>query len=204
MRSVTWEFLRPMFVGDEITLELVITRCRPGRGGTAGLVHRLLRLVNQDDVVVHTGTSSVVMERRGGVAVDDHAVGRDFAAADWARALAARLADDERFASAAASFDGAIGFQVGEERAYLRIVHGQIVESGRQSDAARRFAVVGSEIEWVDFALATRNDFIARATAGRFSVRGDVYEYLRLTKALHVCFDHIQAMAAEATGHHGS
>jgi acyl dehydratase len=198
MRSIVWEFLAPMFVGDAVSLDMTITRRRVSSQGDRGTVNRWLTLVNQDAVAVQSGMSSVVLHRRP----DDvdrapmHAL--DFASLGWARALAERLNADDAFRTSTADFDGSIGLRAGDESSYLRIFRGQVLDCTRQSDAPRRFSILGSEPAWVDFAFAPRNDFIARATRGQFKVRGDVYEYLRLTKGIHLIWDHIRGMASEA------
>jgi acyl dehydratase len=198
MRSTTWEFAQPMFVGDAISLSMTITRCRTRRGSKTGTVHRWLELNNQDGAVVQSGMIPVVMLRHAGAVDRGPVVALDFASVDWARMLADRLNDDEQFRAAAADVDAAIGFRAGDAVSYLRIFHGRVLDCTRQSDAARRFSIVGGESEWVDFAFAARNDYIARAMRGQFSVEGDVYEYLRLTGAVYRCWDHIRAMASEA------
>jgi acyl dehydratase len=198
MRSTTWEFAQPMFVGDAISLTMTITRCRTRRGSATGTVHRWLELTDQDGAVVQSGMIPVVLLRHADAVDRDPVVALDFASVDWARMLADRLNDDEQFRAATADVDAAIGFRAGDAVAYLRIFHGRVLECTRQSDAARRFSIVGGEPQWVDFAFAARNDYIARATRGQFAVRGDIYEYLRLTGAVYRCWEHIRAMAAEA------
>jgi acyl dehydratase len=198
MRSVSWDFLRPMFVGDDVTLSMTITRCRVSSRGTSGTVHRWLELVNQHGETVQAGTSPVLLQRGAQEPSAAPAVGLDFATLAWARAVADRLHEDDEFRDATATFDGAIGFRAGDETVSLRIYHGRIVECVRRTDAARRFVIAGTEAEWVDFVFASRNDFIARATRGQFEVEGDTYEYLRLTKAVHCCWRIIRALADES------
>jgi acyl dehydratase len=198
MRSVTWDFRRPMFVDDDVHLSMTITRCRVSSRGTSGTVHRWLELVNQHGETVQAGMSPVLLLRRPEDQSRTPSTGLDFATLDWGRAVADRLHDDADFRGATATFDGAIGFRAGDEMVSLRVYHGRIVDCVPRTDAARRFAVAGTEAEWVDFVFAPRNDFIARTTRGQFEVEGDTYEYLRLTKAVHVCWGAIRALAHES------
>jgi acyl dehydratase len=201
MRELSWEFRKPIFVGDQLSLAMLVTRCRARAGRSSGTVHRWLELQNQDGDVVQAGTSTAVVRRRA-EAVDRAAPAElDFGSVDWAGVLATWLAADETFVAATSAFDGAIGFRAGADTSYLRVFRGGVVDVARSSDAARRFCVTGSERAWVDFVLAPRNDFIARATRGDFGVEGDVYEYLRLTKAIHRCWDGIRELAMGARGH---
>lgn len=199
MRSVAWDFLAPVFVGDELSVDMTITRCRPGRQGTTGTVNRWLRLVNQDGVIVQRGMSPVLLQRRPEDASRPPVHGLDFGSVAWAALVAERLAADDAFRQATAGFDGAIGFGAGDEVAHLRVHHGRVLETGGpRLDAARRFAISGSEAEWVDLVFAPRQDYLARATQGRFEVDGDVYEYLRVTKAIDRCWNAIRALAHDS------
>ncbi len=50
---------------------------------------------------------------------------------------------------------------------------------------------------WAEVVLAERDDFMRRAIGGEFSSTGDGYEYLRLTKPLHIVIAHARALAQE-------
>jgi acyl dehydratase len=202
MTSVHWDFLRPLFVDDDVTLDMTITRCRPSRRGDTGTVHRWLRLVNQHGDVVQEGMSPALLRRRAEDAARAPVLALDFGSVGWAGLLAARLDADDDFRSATATFDGAIGFRAGDETAHLRVFHGTVLECSTRADAARRFEIGGTELEWVDLAFAPRNDFVARTIGGHFRVDGDTYEYLRLTRALDRCWMHVRALAREAMESH--
>ena len=55
MTAAHWEFRSPVFVGDALTLEMTVTRCRLSRKGNTGTVHRWLRLTNQHGDLVQAG-----------------------------------------------------------------------------------------------------------------------------------------------------
>jgi acyl dehydratase len=203
MTSAHWEFRRPVFVGDALTLDMTITRCRVSRKGDTGTVHRWLRLTNQHGELVQEGTSPAVLRRRDADVAREPVLALDFGSMGWARLLTDRLASDEEFRGATATFDGAIGFRAGDAVAHLRVHRGTVLECSTRADAARRFEIAGTELDWVELAFAPRNDFMARTIGGQFDVSGDTYEYLRLTRALDRCWTHVRALAQEATERHG-
>ena len=203
MTSAHWEFRRPVFVGDALTLDMTITRCRVSRKGDTGTVHRWLRLTNQHGDLVQEGTSPARLRRRDADVTREPVLALDFGSVGWARLLADRLADDDDFRDATATFDGAIGFRAGDDIAHLRVHHGNVLECSARADAARRFEIAGTELDWVELAFAPRNDFMARTIGGQFAVSGDTYEYLRLTRALDRCWTHVRALAQEAAERHG-
>lgn len=197
MRDVDWRFLAPILAGDELRLELTVTRCRPRPARDAGLVHRHLRLVNAADTVVQEGTSGFLVRARSPQGGDVPAAATDFASGPWAALLRPRLERHEAFAAATLGFDGTIGLQCGDETVLLRIYKGRILESAPSLPHGATFTVAGSELAWVELALAPRNDFIARATQGAFGVTGDAYEYLRMTKAVIAVWDTIRELAQD-------
>ena len=50
---------------------------------------------------------------------------------------------------------------------------------------------------WTELITGARNDFMQRVMRGQFKVTGSGYEYLRLTKVLHVVVDNARKLAAE-------
>jgi len=58
-----WIFLRPVFIGDVLSLEFTILGKRQARD-TAGIVERRLRLVKADGIVAQEGLSSLLMACR--------------------------------------------------------------------------------------------------------------------------------------------
>jgi acyl dehydratase len=198
MLDLDWRFVAPIFVGDELRFEMTVTRCRRSRTRQAGVVGRHFRVFKQGDVVVQEGTSSLLVQARAGEDDGpDPAIRTDFCSPQWARALLPQLAESRAFAEATASFDGSIGLQAGREAIQLRIYKGVVLDAARTTPAGPTFTVCGSELTWTGLALGERNDFVAKATLGELSATGNVYEYLRMTKAVVAIFDALRALAAE-------
>lgn len=61
-----WKFLKPMFIGDTIHLELSIESMRLSSKGNAGVVRRRLTLVKQTGEVVQDGFITVLVLTRPG------------------------------------------------------------------------------------------------------------------------------------------
>jgi acyl dehydratase len=59
-----WSFAAPIFIGDTIKLELSIDSLRPTSRGSAGVVRRRMRLMNQSDVIVQEGLITVLIHCR--------------------------------------------------------------------------------------------------------------------------------------------
>lgn len=192
-----WNFTAPLFVGDEIALRLLVTRCRRTSGGESGVVNRHMRLTNQDGAVVQEGTSAMLVKARGpGSDDEDNArAHRDFGSPAWGRLLARRVSTDEAFVRATNAFDGAIGLQAGTATVYLRTYLGRVIDVVRRTQLPADFVLQGSEAAWARFALAERNDYIARAMHGEFSIAGSNYQYLRLTGAVVALMDAVQTLA---------
>jgi hypothetical protein len=121
----------------------------------------------------------------------------DFCSPAWAALLAPALEANPAFRDATATFDGAIGLRAGRDEVQLRVYKGRVLETGRSTPLGASFTLAADELTWAELAIAERNDFIARASRGAFSVRGNAYEYLRLNKALVVLWDEVRALAAK-------
>jgi acyl dehydratase len=197
MRDLDWRFVAPILVGDEVRLELTITRCRRDAANQAGVVNRHFTLLNQDGATVQKGTSSFLVQARD-AAASGNEIAADFCSVPWATQLAERLPRNPEFAEATGTFDGTIALQAGREQVDFRVYKGRILECGRRTPHGATFKLAASELTWVALARAPRNDFIARATRGEFAVSGSTYEYLRLTKALVGMWDCIRDLAAGA------
>lgn len=197
--DVNWTFKAPLFVDDEIALRMLITRCRRSSGGDSGVVNRHVRLLNQDGSVVQEGTSAMLVAARGSRAEgeDDVRAHCDFGSLAWGRLVAKRLAGDASFADAVGAFDGTIGLQAGSETVYLRTYLGRVIDVVRRTQLPADFVVQAEEAAWVGLAFGSRNDYIARAMHGEFTVSGSNYQYLRLTRALVVLMDSVRALAQE-------
>jgi acyl dehydratase len=190
-----WRYLVPVHVGDTVRFEMTIIRCRRSSGGAAGSVRAHVALLNQAGRRAQEGTVTMEVRAREIRDPDEDPVGRAFGTTGWAEALARRLGDDQRFASAVASWDGGIGVRCGDDEVHLRIYRGRILNVSRRSPHGATFTVEADELTWTELLTGPRNDFIRRAMAGQFEVRGSGYEYLRLTKALAVLVDAAHALA---------
>lgn len=196
MLDLDWQFHRPIVVGDELRSTMTITRCRRSRTRQAGVLGRHFSLMNQDGAVVQDGTSSLMVQARAHSSGTDASVRTDFCSVDWAESLEPLLLANDGFAEAVSSFDGAIGLGCGRELVQLRLYRGKVLEATRVTPTGPTFTLTGTELAWTNLARAERNDFIARTSRGEFGVSGNVYEYLRLTKAVVCLWDSVRKLAA--------
>ncbi|MBK0867867.1 MAG: MaoC family dehydratase N-terminal domain-containing protein [Saccharopolyspora sp.] len=179
--DTNWRYLRPIFPGDALRMTMTIIRCHRTGDGSRGVVDRHVRLLNQDDETVQEGTTAFLVPARG---TGPDPAGRRFGTVAWAEALTERL--DERFASAVATWDGAIGLRSGDDEVQLRIYRGRVLEAATRTPHGPAFTLAASPLVWTELVTAQRNDFMQRAMNGDFQVSGNAYEYLRLTKALQL------------------
>jgi acyl dehydratase/putative sterol carrier protein len=189
-----WKYHAPIYVGDDISCEITITRKRlsgtPGRG----VIHRHVVLRNQDGAVVQEGTSALLAAARGTEDVSD---ALQFGTAAWGTALIPFLEADPEFGAAIASYDGTIGLAAGAEEVHFRIYRGRVIEAARRSLRGADFTLVAPEHIWAELILGSSNDFMKRAMQGQFSVRGNGAEYLRMTKALVLIVEAARAAAGK-------
>ena len=188
-----WAYRRPVRVGDVLRLELTVVRTRRTRRGDRGVVTRHMALVDGDGQVVQDGTTAVLLLARG---AGPDPVDRAFGTQGWGEALAARLAGDERFAAALATWDGTVGLRAGDSEVHLRIYRGSVLEVSTRAALGATFTLEADERTWLELVTAPVNDFTRRSMRGEFSVRGNAYEYLRLTKPLNLVVDAARALAA--------
>jgi acyl dehydratase/putative sterol carrier protein len=176
-----WSYRAPIFVGDEITCEVTVTRKRltttPGRG----IIHRHVVLRNQDGSIVQEGTSALLAAARG---QDDAPPALQFGTPAWGEALTPVLEEDPGFMRAVGSYDGTIGIRAGREEVHFRIYRGRILETARRAVKGADFVLSADEHTWAGLILGPCNDFMKLAMLGRFTVEGNGAEYLRMTKAL--------------------
>lgn len=195
MLDLEWRFCGPILVGDELSSTMTITRCRRSSTRQAGILGRHFSLANQDGAVVQEGTSSLLIQAR-----DEHSsrgwIATDFCSAAWAERLVPLLARSSGFQESTSSFDGSIGLGCGREVVQFRVYKGQVLDVGRSMPGGPSFTLSGSELAWTGLARSARNDFIARTSRGDFSVSGNAYEYLRMTKALVSMWDSVRDLAA--------
>ncbi len=197
VRELRWRWLMPVSPADASHVEALVTRCRRDITGLPGSVHLDLRLVDRQGRIVQEATASMLVKARDSPAPgNDERVAADFCSDEWASLLASALGESAAFLQATRTFDGAIGLRAGDESIQLRVFRGRILEAGRSTPLGATFTIAGSERTWTELALAERNEFVAVATRGGFSVSGNAYEYLRLTKALVAIFDEVRTLAA--------
>jgi acyl dehydratase len=187
-----WSYRRPVRVGDVLRLRLTVVRTRRTRRGDRGVVTRHMALLGADGEVVQEGTTAALLLARG---AGPDPVERAFGTVAWGKALAERLAGDDRFAQALASWDGTIGLRAGTEEVQLRIYRGAVVEVSSRAALGATFTLEADELTWLAMVTAPVNDFTRRSMRGEFSVRGNGYEYLRLTRPLNVVVDAARTLA---------
>lgn len=193
--DTNWRYLAPIRVGDQLRFAMTITRCRRTSAGDTGVVNRHVLLLDQRDERVQEGTTAVLVRAREDPAADG--CSRAFGTTAWAEALAERLGSDQRFTSATSSWDGTVGLRCGSEEVHLRLYRGRVIEVTRRAPHGATFTLGADELVWTELITGPRNDFMQRVMRGRFDVSGSGYEYLRLTKVLHVLVENARELAAE-------
>lgn len=190
-----WRYRAPLRVGDTIRFTMTITRCQRTTSGDNGVVNRHVWLLNQHGELIQEGTTAVLVRARNGPALDS--VSRAFATIGWAKALAERLSYDERFTSATSSWDGTVGLRCGDDEVHLRLYRGQVIDVTKRAPHGPTFTLGADELVWTELITGARNDFMQRVMRGQFEVSGSGYEYLRLTKVLHILVDNARELARE-------
>jgi acyl dehydratase len=189
-----WRYRLPLRVGDTVRLEMTIVRCRRTRRGDQGVVTRYLRLVDDRGRALQEGSTAALLDARG---TGPDPVGRAFGTLGWGEALAARLGPE--FAESLASWDGAIGLRAGDHEVCLRVYRGKVIEVAGRALLGPTFTLEADELTWTELVTAPANEFTRFAMAGRFGMRGNGYEYLRLTRPLHLVVHAARAAARELT-----
>jgi acyl dehydratase len=185
-----WHYRGPVRVGDVLQLEVTIVRCHRTSRGDRGVVTRHMRLVTDAGDTVQEGTTTALLAARGG---GPDPVGRAFGTVAWAEALAARL--DDAFAADLATWDGTVGLRAGDDEVHLRLYRGRVLEVVSRTPRGATFVLGADAATWLELVEAPDNTFMRLAMAGRFTVTGDGYEYLRLTGALHRLVDAAREIA---------
>lgn len=189
-----WQHLAPVETGATVRFEDTVTRCRRTRDGMHGLVTRHGCVVDRRGRTVCEGSTTVRVPARGS---GPDPAGRAFATPEWAEALAGLLAADGRFTEATATWDGAIGLRCGAEEVQLRVYCGSVLRPGTRTPLGATFTLGATELTWTELLTGPDNDFIRRAMSGQFDVRGNGYEYLRLTKVLDILVDNARQLARQ-------
>ena len=193
--DLEWSFRRPLLVGASVQARILVTRCRRTTSRQAGLVGRHLSLVDAEGEVLQEGASTMLVQARHESGHDEHAVATDFGTVAWAEALVPVLTTSEEFCSAVDTYDGSIGLQAGRDSVQLRIYKGRVLEVARSTPHGPTFTLCGTERAWAELAVAPRNDFLARTSRDQFWATGEVFEYLRMTKALVAVWDAVRTLA---------
>lgn len=180
MLDSNWRYLGPITVGDALTFEMTITRCRLSGKGDRGIVGRHVRIRNATGTPVQEGSTAMLVRAREREA----APAREFFTPGWTRLVGAGLGGNEAFRRATATWDGAFALACGEDEAHFRIYKGQVLDAGTRPPNGPDFTLVADELIWTELFTAETDEFMQRAMRGQFAVRGSAYEYLRLTKAL--------------------
>lgn len=195
--DLEWNFRRPLLVGETVHTRILVTRCRRSSSRRAGIVGRHFQLVNADGTVLQEGASSMLVQaRKDSRDGEPHAVSTDFGTEAWGQLLVSLLRANQEFRDAVGTYDGSIGLQAGREIVQLRIYKGEVLEVARTTPRGPTFTLCGSERAWTELAMSPRNDFMARTSRDDFWALGDMFEYLRMTKAIVALWDDVRALAA--------
>ncbi|MCD2186994.1 SCP2 sterol-binding domain-containing protein [Actinomycetospora soli] len=185
-----WHYRAPIRVGDVLHLELMILRARRTRSGTRGTVTRHMRLVGDDGATRQEGTTTALVAARTSGPDDD---GRAFGTVGWGRAVVDAL--DPETAAVLETWDGTIGLRCDDDEVHLRVYRGAVIDVSRRAPHGATFTLVADAATWLELVEAPDNPLLRLAMTGRVSATGDGYEYLRLTRALHLIVDAARAIA---------
>lgn len=197
--DTNWRYLGPIYVGDALSFELTVTRCRRTSAGDTGVVGRHVVLRNQHGERVQEGTTAMLVRAREARRPEEDPVGRAYCTVPWGKELARRLADDQLFTSATATWDGTIGLKCGDDEVHLRVYRGRVIDVTARTPHGATFTVKADEVTWTNLLVAETNDFIRRTMRDEFEVAGSAYEYLRLTKAVMALIGKAQQLAGEVS-----
>lgn len=184
-----WRYVAPLRIGATYTWHTVVTGWRrSSTDPTRGILHRDVQMIDAGGQVVQAGTLVALVEAARPDGADDPACALPLSA-DWARAVVTRLEDSVEFYDTTQTFDGAIGLESPAASIQLRVYKGRVIDVARRTPGGADFTLVGSARAWCDLMTASRNDFVVRTSNGEFSVVGNAYVYLQLTRALHLVVD---------------
>jgi acyl dehydratase len=193
MLDSNWRYHAPIVVGDALSFEMTVTRCRRSSSGDKGVIGRHVRIRNQSGTLVQEGGTALLVRARG----TEPKPAQEFFTKGWAVQLAQRLDASEMFRSATATWDGAFALACDDDEVQFRIFKGKVLEAGARSPNGPAFTLVADALTWTELFTAGSNELMQRAMQGQFSVRGSAYEYLRLTKALSALVDAAQELFHE-------
>lgn len=179
---------------DKGQVELVTTlvRLSAERDGASGRVtwHHALRTASGE--VLATATTTDLLRAQDATS---RSAARDVGTLAWGRLLVERLADDTRFHDAVATWDGTIGLRSGDHTVEFRLYRGAVLEVTTRSLRGATFIFGADDRTWADVLTGPHTSFGVRLMRGDFTVTGDPYEYLRLTKALELVVDAARDLA---------
>lgn len=190
-----WDYVAPIRVGDSVTYEMTVTRTRRTSALRNGIVGRHVVVRNQHGATVQIGQTAALVTAREGVDDREARRGQAFPTVEWARALAARLADSAAFARATGTWDGTIGLRFGADPVLFRVYRGRVLEAGTRTPDGPTFVVAAPDVVWARLFTGPVNDFTKRTMRDEFTVEGSAYEYLRLTAAIVALVDEARAFA---------
>lgn len=166
-----------------------VTQCRRTAGQATGSVRWHARTQDEQGRAVHEGSITVLVPASSADHPEDESA-LAFCTRPWGQSLAARLADNQRFSAATATWDGSIGLRAGPDEVQLRIYRGRVVDVSARTPHGATFTIEADPHAWMELLTGPTNDFMRRVmSTDAFTVRGSAYEYLRLTKALVLLID---------------
>jgi acyl dehydratase/putative sterol carrier protein len=190
-----WDFVAPIYVGDSVTYEMTVTRCRRTSALSSGVLGRHVVVRNQDGIVVQQGRTSALVSARSAVDDTEARIGRAFPTTGWARRLMAQLNESASFATETGTWDGTIGLRFGDDAVLFRVYRGRVLECGTRTPDGPTFVVEAPDVTWTRLITGPVNDFTRRTMKDEFSVSGSAYEYLRMTGAIVTLVDEARALA---------
>lgn len=194
-----WQHVFPTPVGEPLEATFTVTACRRVPAEEAGSVQWHADVRDAGGRTVQEGTITVLLPARPGSDGSADRVERAFCTRPWGEALARELADDPAFGSATATWDGAIGLRSGGSSVQLRIYRGEVIEVAPRTPLGATFTLEAAEHVWTDLLTGPSNDFFRRAMSGNsFTVTGDAYEYLRMSRAVMALIDAARRLATGA------
>ncbi|MGY2082767.1 hypothetical protein [Blastococcus sp. SYSU DS0539] len=195
-----WRNVSPAPAGEALEATFTVTACRRIAAEEAGSVQWHADVRDARGRTAQDGTITVLVPARPGSDGSADPVERAFCTRPWGEALARELADDAAFSSATATWDGAIGLRAGTSQIQLRIYRGQVIEVVPRTPLGATFTLEAAEHVWTDLLTGPSNDFFRRAMSGdSFTVTGNAYEYLRMSKAVMALVDAARTLATGAT-----
>lgn len=198
MLDMQWEYLKVLSPGDEISFRMTITSKSRSSSKTKGALGRDIEMLNGEGEIVQRGTSKVLVQARTDGSGED-LVPWSYSTVAWGERLAEALKHNETFNRATATWDGAIGLASDQGEVVLRIYRGKVIHVATRVPHGPTFTFVAADKTWTQMLGANTNEFMIRAMKGEFSVRGNAYEYVRLTKTVMSIIESARTLIKEET-----